>query len=410
MADPQGGLIIVDIDGDASDTEGSQLTEGSQESNINVLATAQSPKLIELKGLMDTFRKVLKRESDAGKKLTIKTQADFTEINVKMFLICSDAVAAQLKAEEKIRALERMIADKNDQFNRLESTIKDLSNNFKNDVRAHDNSVKLTGSPKIQDSIAPGSSKLTYKPRDDTPALIIDTVVEGGAKSYRDALVSLAPDLGNPKFSDIIMSRPNRLILKMKDHENLKQFREQLESNNKINKLAQTKISENKKQRLIFFGVPDDYDEKKFRDLIMGLEEVQVKDCEIVKSFGNSRKTSNLLNFIADIDTNAATYLLKATKLIVDYCRIRINKYINIQRCFRCQRFGHTAYKCSYKHACAGCGDNHDTRQCTSKEVLCINCEDGGGNCKSDHRADSKDCPSYKNYKRDTISFKNKND
>ena len=44
-------------------------------------------------------------------------------------------------------------------------------------------------------------------------------------------------------------------------------------------------------------------------------------------------------------------------------------------RCFKCQRFGHTAYQCRFKERCVRCGETHSFDQCTHKDTpKCINC------------------------------------
>ena len=62
-------------------------------------------------------------------------------------------------------------------------------------------------------------------------------------------------------------------------------------------------------------------------------------------------------------------------------------------RCYNCQLHGHRAQECKNDVACAKCAGNHDTKQCESTIVKCINCKREG---KEDaHRADSSDCPVY---------------
>ncbi len=57
-----------------------------------------------------------------------------------------------------------------------------------------------------------------------------------------------------------------------------------------------------------------------------------------------------------------------------------------IIRCYRCQRFGHTASSCVYTDQCVNCTGNH-THPCTLPSK-CFN-------CNGEHRADSKFCPTF---------------
>ncbi|KAG8179195.1 hypothetical protein JTE90_004024 [Oedothorax gibbosus] len=216
--------------------------EDTQGTSPSVLATASSPSILVLKDLMEQLKKVLARELEGNRKLTQKAAFEMKEINLRMFLACSDAVAAQMRAEEEIKTLERLISDKNDQFERLNLTIMEMSANLKSELKAIECTDTLIKSLNLNDQYREPPKKYN-KSKQDVPALIIDTIVEGGAKSYRDALVNLAPNFGNPKLTDIIIPRPNRLILKMRNHETLEKFQKQLDSDEKLNKMAQTKIS-----------------------------------------------------------------------------------------------------------------------------------------------------------------------
>ena len=88
-------------------------------------------------------------------------------------------------------------------------------------------------------------------------------------------------------------------------------------------------------------------------------------------------------------------------KINIGYLKKETRPYIpNPQRCFQCQKFGHTKNSCKGKAVCAGCGEEgHNVDDCQN-DPKCVNCE-------GDHRAISKDCPIWKQEK-DIVTLKYK--
>ena len=80
-------------------------------------------------------------------------------------------------------------------------------------------------------------------------------------------------------------------------------------------------------------------------------------------------------------------------KINIGYLKKETRPYIpNPQRCFRCQKFGHTKNSIKEKAVCAGCGEEgHNVDDCQN-DPKCVNCEE-------DHHAISKDCPIWKQEK-----------
>ena len=88
-------------------------------------------------------------------------------------------------------------------------------------------------------------------------------------------------------------------------------------------------------------------------------------------------------------------------KINIGYLKKETKPYIpNPQRCFQCQKFGHTKNSCKGKAVCAGCGEEgHNVDDCRN-DPKCVNCQ-------GDHRAISKDCPIWKQEK-DIVTLKYK--
>lgn len=92
--------------------------------------------------------------------------------------------------------------------------------------------------------------------------------------------------------------------------------------------------------------------------------------------------------------------------LNVSWSRLRVVNSVPVQRCYRCQAFGHTAKHCGPKKIpCSYCAGEHDMKTCTSNNPTgkCTNCvkhnKDFHTSFPTDHPASSHQCNVYKFYK-----------
>jgi hypothetical protein len=81
-------------------------------------------------------------------------------------------------------------------------------------------------------------------------------------------------------------------------------------------------------------------------------------------------------------------------KIKLGFRVIEVDAFIpNPMRCFRCQKFGHTADRCKRNITCSVCAEEgHDDRGCT-KTPKCVNCE-------GVHASNSKSCPVWQQERR----------
>ena len=86
-------------------------------------------------------------------------------------------------------------------------------------------------------------------------------------------------------------------------------------------------------------------------------------------------------------------------RINIGYLKKETRSYIpNPQRCFQCQKFGHTKNSCKGKAVCAGCGEEgHNLDDCKN-DPKCVNCQ-------GDHVAISRDCPKWK-IEKDIVTLK----
>ena len=86
-------------------------------------------------------------------------------------------------------------------------------------------------------------------------------------------------------------------------------------------------------------------------------------------------------------------------RINIGYLKKETRPYIpNPQRCFQCQKFGHTKNSCKGKAVCAGCGEEGHKLDDCKNDPKCVNCQ-------GDHVAISKDCPKWK-IEKDIVTLK----
>ena len=93
------------------------------------------------------------------------------------------------------------------------------------------------------------------------------------------------------------------------------------------------------------------------------------------------------------------------TEVFLGYEKKKVVEYIpKVNRCFKCQRFGHSSYMCNSTVRCPTCGERHGWDHCPNKEnPHCTNC---GGR----HSAAYLGCPKYKDAQKiQEIKTKEKN-
>lgn len=86
--------------------------------------------------------------------------------------------------------------------------------------------------------------------------------------------------------------------------------------------------------------------------------------------------------------------LLEKKRIRIGWQRFRVEEKIRLERCFKCQKFGHRTYECKDQQTapkCLRCGDEeHKTNKCDVTTLKCYVCGEKG------HRADSLKCKIYK--------------
>ncbi|KAG8174077.1 hypothetical protein JTE90_005169 [Oedothorax gibbosus] len=386
--------------------------KGERAPSQGCLANTVSPFLLSIKANISDIHKIIDKEL-TNKKISQINYHTLKELCNKIFLSCMNFDSTHIITEAKLNSVEEYVKTLENQTSDYKTILDGINSKIDIITNTHrDNQSKIEAvidNLAISNSEGSNTKPKTGSPGDGAPVLVIDTIEGTDARSYRDALMAAAPELDLPKPSDLVIPGANRIILKMNDQDNLTRFKNIIDGDPNLGKLAQVKISRRRKHRLILFGIPDAVSDETFKLEVEALGETMGQQIEIVKNFKNGKIISDTKNYIIDVEAQVANNLLDLKKFVLNFNRIRIQRYYNIIRCFKCQRFGHAAHSCRFNPSCATCGLNHDTRQCTGGPEKCVNCKgnrDKKGNQIYDHnhRADSRSCETLLEYKKHLIS------
>ena len=78
----------------------------------------------------------------------------------------------------------------------------------------------------------------------------------------------------------------------------------------------------------------------------------------------------------------------------IRYPAVAYKPLVRLDRCFRCQQFGHRAANCTNESKCFKCGDQHEYNRDCANAVKCAN-------CSGTHMAGSPECPVKIGYRRE---------
>jgi hypothetical protein len=128
--------------------------------------------------------------------------------------------------------------------------------------------------------------------------------------------------------------------------------------------------------------------------------EAQIKVVKKESVFKNKSLVPNCFNYIIDVDKITHDKLINEGKIRFGWLICKVVENIHVIRCYKCMRYGHIADKCKNERTCAKCGENHETKNCTSQFNRCINCVSYNNklnlNLNVDHNVWDKSCEVFK--------------
>lgn len=199
-----------------------------------------------------------------------------------------------------------------------------------------------------------------------------------------------------PLLTDVITTKTGRLILKVPNKASSDKLSDYM--NNWGDRVKITQANRRRCRVLLLSLEQDITKEDVFKSVNGVLQEADIKtqgEIELVKKYATR---TGKMNWILDVDLDSFAYLVNRKRLCINCERYRVVQHIQIQRCFKCQTFGHLSNFCQNDQKCSKCAGNHNFRDCTSENLHCVNCMEDA-DLDAEHAADSFDCPSFKVYR-----------
>lgn len=125
-------------------------------------------------------------------------------------------------------------------------------------------------------------------------------------------------------------------------------------------------------------------------------EEFKIRHKYAEKSAGKGDSRRNHL--VAECSVRVRNWLRRKGKVFIEWESCRIKDYVDVARCYKCQRYGHVAKFCKSKEpSCSWCAGEHEFKDCKKnkqEDVKCVNCtRDGKKDVK--HPSSWRKCPVY---------------
>lgn len=227
----------------------------------------------------------------------------------------------------------------------------------------------------------------TRRQREDT---IIVTPKEG--VSYADLLKSMKKGCEPQKLGIQIRSVRTtdtgsiRICTSGGDRRKLEEFQKEISEKVGNSSTAEILIKE---QTIIIRDLDDSIDEE---DVTKAIKKEVGDDAKFKVVIAETKNKAGYKYAFVNIPCNLAPKVLCNRRINVGWSRCRIEQQVKPPRCFKCQGFGHLAYKCDKTPVklCLRCGSNGHVVATCKEPPCCLECNEQG------HRSDSMKCPKYR--------------
>jgi len=144
--------------------------------------------------------------------------------------------------------------------------------------------------------------------------------------------------------------------------------------------------------------IKDEVYHKNMQDSEIGKDEF-MQEFTIRYKHKDKRTAGRKVHLVVETSVRVRNWLRRKEGLFIEWQCCRVKDYVDVARCYKCQRYGHIAKYCeNEKPSCSHCAGEHVYKDCPDKnkkeKECCANCKrDGAQNSK--HNVASKKCPAF---------------
>jgi hypothetical protein len=154
--------------------------------------------------------------------------------------------------------------------------------------------------------------------------------------------------------------------------------------------------------KLVIHNVPNPVSAEELSERIE--EQVQKKIrlpenwCAYAGTLGPKKTTD--ASWILEVHPTVWKSLTSEGHIYIDWHSCRVENFVKLTKCFKCQRYGHVAKYCNSEESCGFCtSSEHETKDCPHKNLpakhSCINCIRAKFRDHS-HHTNAESCPIFK--------------
>ena len=184
------------------------------------------------------------------------------------------------------------------------------------------------------------------------------------------------------------------------------------DDNSRFKRIAEEKLSESYVikevkgilPRVKIVGITEKYSDDQLQDLIEYVIKVNsdIFDpnavCKLLKFFPTKKK-ANIFQAVLQVDKLSYERLINCGGLFVGYDYCYAFDAVELNRCYKCNSFGHSSRYCNQPVCCPRCSEKHYVKECKAVNVKCSNCVNASKNedleIDCGHAAWDSHCPTY---------------